>query len=146
MLLGAARLGNAHWFFGNLYEEIVRMPGRLADGPRDGGLLGRGSPVRYYLPAAPLTVGATVATVLEGWRRREDRPALAAAGVLTAVGTAITAHLVRTVIVRLFDDRLPEPERDRLVAHWHRANRVRLVAAAGVAVALQLADRPGGRE
>jgi hypothetical protein len=78
-----------------------------------------------------------------------DRPALAAAGMLTAVGAAITGYLVRTVVVRLFDELLPDAERDRLVAHWHRANRVRLLAAAGAGLALQALDRksgPAGRE
>lgn len=146
-LLAAARFGNAHWFFGNLYEGIVDMPGRLADGPHDGGMFGRHSPVRYFLPAAPFTFGAMAASVVDGWHRRGDRPALAVAGALTAVGAAITGHLVRTVIVRLFDDRLTRSERDRLVAHWHRANRIRLLAAAGAGVALRMAEpktRPAG--
>ena len=142
-LLAAARLGTAHWLFGNLYEEVVDVPSRIADGPRDGKLLGRGSPVRYYVPAAPLMFAATVASVVRGWDRREDRPALVAAAALTAVGAAITGHLVRTVVVRLFDDRLTSAERDRLVAHWHRANRVRLLAATGAGLALQAVGRRG---
>jgi hypothetical protein len=140
-LLTAARIGNAHWLFGNLYEEVVGMPGRIADGPHDGGLLGRHSPVRYHLPIAPMTLGTTLAAAVSGWHRREDRPALAAAAALTVAGAAITGRLVQTVIVRLFDDRLPDDERDRLVAHWHRANRVRLAAAAGAGAALLLAER-----
>jgi hypothetical protein len=142
-LLAAARIGTAHWLFGNLYEEVVDMPGRVADGPRDGGLLGRGSPVRYYVPAAPVTFAATLASVVRGWDRREDRPVLVAAGALTAVGAAITGHLVRTVIVRLFDDQLTAAERERLVARWHRANRVRLLAATGAGLALQAVGRRG---
>jgi hypothetical protein len=55
--------------------------------------------------------------------RPRNRPALATAGALTVVGAAITGHLVMTVIVRLFDDQLTDAERDRLVAHWHRATR-----------------------
>jgi hypothetical protein len=144
-LLAAARIGNAHWLFGNLYEEVVGMPGRVADGPHAGGVLGPGSPSRYYVPAAPLTLAATLASAAAGWHRREDRPALAAAGALTAAGAVITGHLVRAVIVRLFDDALTTAERDRLVAHWHRANRLRLVAAAGAGVALPVAGRRAGR-
>jgi hypothetical protein len=28
-----ALVGLAHWFFGNLYEEVVRMPARVAETP-----------------------------------------------------------------------------------------------------------------
>src|SRR5688572_1248708 len=66
----AARLGLAHWFFGNLYEEVVRMPARIAEQPVAGGPLAAGSPVRYYLPAAPVTVATTLACVAAGWHRR----------------------------------------------------------------------------
>jgi hypothetical protein len=141
----AAELGLAHWFFGNLYEEVVRMPARIADQPSPGGPLAPGSPVRYYIPAAPVTLAATLACVADGWRRRADRPALAAAALLTAAGTALTAHLVRAVNLRLLDDarRPADPaERQRLVEHWHRVNRIRLVAVAGAAVALRAGTRP----
>jgi hypothetical protein len=140
-LLAAARIGNAHWLFGNLYEEVVGMPARVADGPHDGGLLGRHSPVRYFLPVAPMTLGATLAAAVTGWHRREDRPALAAALALTVAGAGITGQLVRSVVVRLFDDHLPADERDRLVASWHRANRVRLALAAGAGATLLVAER-----
>jgi hypothetical protein len=149
-LLTTARLGLAHWFFGNLYEEVVRMPDRLADAPSGGGLFAPGSPVRYHLPAAPVTVAATLACVVTGWRRRGDRPALAAVGLLTTTGAALTAHLVRTVVLRLLGDPPPEPrERQRLVEHWHRVNRARLVLVAAAAVALRVGTRerrnPGAR-
>lgn len=143
-LLAAARLGLEHWFFGNLYEEVVRMPQRLADSPGPGGPFAPGSPVRYYVSAAPLTLGATIAAVAGGWGRREERPALATAGLLTAVGAALSAHLVRTVNLRLLDDTpLDDAERQLLVTHWHRVNRVRLVVVAGAAVALSRANRRG---
>jgi hypothetical protein len=50
-----ARAGLAHWFFGNLYEAIVHVPERLTP---DDALFTAGSPVRYYLPVAPVTLGA----------------------------------------------------------------------------------------
>jgi len=31
--LAIAQLGYAHWFFGNVYEAVVRVPDRLAKGP-----------------------------------------------------------------------------------------------------------------
>jgi hypothetical protein len=107
-----ARLGLAHWFFGNLYEEVVRMPARLAESP-SGGPLAAGSPVLYHLPAAPVTLAATLGCVAAGWRRR------------------------------LLANTPPDPlERQRLVEHWHRVNRVRLVVVAAAAVALRAGTRP----
>jgi hypothetical protein len=135
----ASLLGLAHWFFGNLYEEVVRMPARIAEHPPAGGPFAPGSPVRYYLPAAPVTLATTLACVAAGWHRRADRPALAAAGLLTATGAALTGHLVRAVNLRLLDGGRPadRAERQRLVAHWHRVNRVRLVVVAAAAIALR---------
>jgi hypothetical protein len=140
----AARLGLAHWFFGNLYEEVVRMPARIAEQPVTGGPLAAGSPVRYYLPAAPVTVATTLACVAAGWHRRADRPALAAAGLLTATGAALTGHLVRAVNLRLLDGSsrpADAAERKRLVQHWHRVNRIRLAIVAAAAVALHAGTR-----
>jgi hypothetical protein len=125
----AARLGLAHWFFGNLYEEVARMPERIADHPSPGGPFAPGSPVRYYVPAAPIMLASTLACVAAGWHRQADRPALAAAGLLTVTGAALTGHLVRAVNLRLLDgaSRPADPaERKRLVEHWHRVNRIRL--------------------
>jgi Domain of unknown function (DUF1772) len=137
-----ARLGLAHWFFGNLYEEVVRMPARLAEVPI-GSTLAPGSPVRYHLPAAPVTLAATLGCVVAGWDRRADRPALAAAGLLTVTGAALTGHLVRSVNLRLLGGTPPDPlERQRLVERWHRVNRVRLVVVAAAAVALRAGTRP----
>jgi hypothetical protein len=140
----AARLGLAHWFFGNLYEEVVRMPARIADHPSPGGPFAPGSPVRYYLPAAPVTLATTLACVAAGWHRRADRQTLAAAGLLTATGAALTGHLVRAVNLRLLEDakRPADPEeRQRLVEHWHRVNRIRLVVVAAAAIALRAGTR-----
>jgi hypothetical protein len=142
----AAELGLAHWFFGNLYEEVVRMPSRIAERPPTGGAFAPGSPVRYYA-AAPVTLSTTLACVATGWRRRADRPALAAAAALTVAGVALTGHLVRAVNLRLLDGAgRPDPaERQRLVEHWHRVNRVRLVAVAAAAVALRAGNSSARR-
>jgi acyl-coenzyme A synthetase/AMP-(fatty) acid ligase len=147
-LTTAAEIGLAHWFFGNLYEEVVRMPARVAEQPTTGGPFAPGSPVRYYVPAAPVTLATTFACIAAGWRRRTARPALGAAALLTATGAALTGHLVTAVNLRLLDDakRPADPdERQRLVRHWHRVNRVRLVAVAAAAVALRAGTRAGRR-
>jgi len=57
-LLGVAEFSHAHWFFGNLYEALVKIPDRLAASDASPGLprtpLGAGSPGRYYAPIAPI--------------------------------------------------------------------------------------------
>jgi hypothetical protein len=142
LLRTTAQLGLAHWFFGNLYEEVVGMPARVAENPPAGGPFAAGSPVRYYLPAAPHTLAATFACVVTGWGRHHDRRALAAAGLLTATGAVMTAHLVRAVNLRLLDGVEPDPaQRQRLVRHWHRVNRVRLPVVAAAAIALGVGTR-----
>jgi len=134
-----ARAGQAHWFFGNLYEAVVHMPERLDSDERP---FAAGSPVRYYLPAAPITLGATLATVVRGWRRDSDRPALAVAGACSVAGAALTGHLVRSVNLRLLGDEPLDPtERARLIRHWHRVNRVRLLLADSALAALERAAR-----
>jgi hypothetical protein len=141
LVLAVARLGHLHWFFGNLYESVVRMPERLAAesaAGRAGGALAPDSPARYYLPAAPFTLGATAASVAGGWHRRDDRPTLAAAALLTAGATGLSGYLIRTVNVPLMSPAvsLTAAERALLTTRWHRLNRVRLVAVAGAAFAL----------
>ncbi|MEU6149922.1 DUF1772 domain-containing protein [Actinosynnema sp. NPDC047251] len=139
--LGLAEFGHAHWFFGNLYEAVVRVPDRLAD--REGGAspVGVGSPVRYYLVGAPLTLPAALAAAVAGWGDRGGRPWLVAAVVCSGVGVGLTAHLVRTVNLDLFfRDRVPSAdERKALLRAWYRVNAARLVATGGALVAARVA-------
>ncbi|WP_344919738.1 hypothetical protein [Streptosporangium oxazolinicum] len=130
----AARLGQVHWFFGNVYEAMVDMPQLLADARSDRApeLLGAGSPLRYYLPVAPVTLAATAATLVGGWRSGGDRRAVIAAAAGTVSATALTAYLVRTVNLPLLrgDEPLGEAEVRGLVRTWHRGNLARLLALA----------------
>jgi hypothetical protein len=87
-LLTIAQLGYAHWFFGNLYEAVVRVPDRLAKdyapGVADRRLAfvrSAGSPVRYYRPGVPVVLGATPSALVAGWTSRHDRPWLGATAV-----------------------------------------------------------------
>jgi Domain of unknown function (DUF1772) len=138
-----ARLGLAHWFFGNVYEAAVDVPRLLADAQprRAPGLLAAGSPVRYYAPVAPMTLAATGATLVESWRSGGDRRVVgtAAASVLSAV--ALTAYLVRTINRRLLlgAEPLDEAERSALVGRWHRVNLARLAALVVAAATLRRA-------
>ncbi|WP_137812585.1 anthrone oxygenase family protein [Gandjariella thermophila] len=141
-----ARLGLAHWFFGNAYEAVVDVPRLLADAQprRAPRLLAAGSPVRYYAPVAPVTLAATAATLADGWRFGDRRRvATAGAAVVSAVG--LTGYLVLTTNRRLLQspEPLAEAERRVLVARWHRVNLVRLAALTVAAAALRQATTPG---
>jgi hypothetical protein len=126
-----ARLGQLHWMFGNVYEAVVDVPALLADAhpKREPGVLTAGSPLRYYLPAAPVTFVATGVALVEDWRSGGDRRLTAAAAAGTASAAALTAYLVRTVNLRLLKSPAPltATERRALITRWHRGNLVRLV-------------------
>src|SRR5687767_13153748 len=101
-----ARLGQAHWFFGNAYEAAVDMPRLLVDARpnRSPGLLAPGSPLRYYAPAAPVTLASTAMALRDSVRSGGDRRAVTTSAVGTLVATALTAYLVKTVNLRLLRD------------------------------------------
>ena len=137
-LLSIAQLGYAHWFFGNLYEAVVRVPERLAkdyepgkDDRRLATVFSSRSPVRYYVPGIPVVIGATLSAVLAGWRRRKDRPWLAALAVSALSGFIATTWLVRSVNLKLFIAGQPSTptDRARLLRIWYRVNALRLLAA-----------------
>jgi hypothetical protein len=130
VLRAVARAAVAHWFFGNLYEEVVGVPALVAATP-PGGVLAWGSPARYYLPVAPVTVGSVVA--LAATERTLEATVAAAC---TVAGAALTGPLVRGVVLDLLHGRAESDERDRLVMTWHRVNRVRLTLVGAAAVAL----------
>lgn len=136
-LLTVAQLGYAHWFFGNLYEAVVRVPDRLAgdytpgaEDRRLASVLAVGSPVRYYLPGIPAVLGATLAALVAGWTSRADRPWLGATALSTLAGIAATGYLVVAVNRKLFvaGQALTQAEQDRLLRIWYRLNVVRLVS------------------
>jgi hypothetical protein len=135
-----AQLGHVHWFAGNLYEAMVDMPQLLVDAQsnREPGLLAVGSPVRYYAIAAPVTLAATVATLIDSWRSGGDRSAIITAAAGTASAAALTGYLIKKVNVQLLrNETLPgATEQRRLVSTWHQVNLVRLLLVAVAAGAL----------
>ncbi|MFP3461395.1 hypothetical protein R5O87_11135 [Arthrobacter globiformis] len=142
--LAVAEFAHAHWFFGNLYEAVVKVPHRVA-GSEDGpGLrrspLGPGSPGRYYAPLAPATFPAVALALAAGWNRPGSRPWLVTAAAASATGGAVTAYLLRSVNPPLFFGPQPPSEmrRNPLLARWYRVNALRLAASA---VALAAIDR-----
>lgn len=131
-LLTLAQLGYAHWFFGNLYEAVVRVPGRLAkEEERLPSILSPGSPVNYYVPGIPVVIGGTLGALLAGITSRQERAWLFAAAVSALSGVGATAYLVRAVNLKLFvaGQPLAPGERDRLLQRWYRVNAFRLLAA-----------------
>jgi hypothetical protein len=131
-LLGIAQLGYAHWFFGNLYEAVVRVPDRLAsEDQRLDSLFGPGSPVRYYLPGVPVIVGATLASVVGGWKNPNQRPWLVTLGSASFAGLALTVYAVQSINRMLFVAGQPvtPEERERLLRNWYRINLARIVAS-----------------
>jgi O-antigen ligase len=145
-LLTIAQLGYAHWFFGNLYEAVAKVPDRLVkDYELDGNdrrlasVLSSGSPVRYYLPALPVVIGGTLSAVLAGWRQRNERAWLAALAVSSLAGVVTTAWLVRTVNLKLFiaGHPLTRADQDRLLRIWYRVNGLRLLAAGAACSSLR---------
>ena len=140
-----AQLGHIHWFLGNLYEAMVDMPQLLADAQqnREPGILAVGSPVRYYAPAAPVTLAATAATLIDSWRSGGDRRVIITAAASTASAAALTGYLVRTVNRQLLrgGTRPGATESRNMVRTWHRVNLVRLLALAAAAAAQRRAGQ-----
>ena len=135
-LLRAAELTHAHWFFGNLYEGVAKIPHRVAGSAPSPELprspFGAGSPGRYYAPVAPLNVPVVIAATVTSWNRPRRRPWLVLAAASSVVGGAATAYLLRSVNPKLFFS--PEPLdtelRTPLLATWYRVHAVRLAASA----------------
>lgn len=135
VLLELTQLGHLQWFCGNLYETIVKVPDLQArHRERRGGQEGmsplrQGSPVRYYAVAAPAVLPALFAAASVGWYQRSSRPWLTTAVACSSFNVALTAHLVRTVNLKLFFRGEPTAAADAkdMLATWYRLNAVRLV-------------------
>lgn len=115
------------------------MPQLLAyaQAERPRGLLTSGSPVRYFVPVAPVALGSTAATLLRDWRSGKDRRLVAASAGCFLGAVALSGYLIRTVNLSLLrnDEPLTDLERRQLVASWHKINGARLLLlAAGSAV------------
>jgi hypothetical protein len=142
-LLAVAQFGQAQWFFGNLYEAVANIPDRLAH-RRDlavppgepvtiGSMLRPGSPVRFYLPVGPLTIGAAVAALGLGWNGPAAQRRWSAASVVGTLAAGLsTTHIVRAINVRLFFAAEPPSvdEREALLRRWYVLNTIRMAATA----------------
>jgi hypothetical protein len=151
-LLDLAQLAYAQWFFGNVYEAVVKIPDRLsAELPdsapgthgRSRSILGPGSPVRYYLPAPPVAVVSTVGAVVNGVGNPRSRRWLTVSAGCGVAGAALTGYVVRNVNLKLFFGAEPPPpaERDELLRTWYRLNVLRAAAVASAMFAIQRAKQ-----
>lgn len=144
-LLGVAEFTHAHWFFGNLYEALVKIPDRVAASEASRELprtpFGAGSPGRYYAPIAPLNAPAAVAALISGWRHSESRTWLIVAAASSATGAAATVYLLRSINPKLFFSPQPldEERRKPLLKRWYRVHALRLTASAVALAAIHQA-------
>lgn len=131
-LISLSQIGYAWWFFGNLYEALVKVPELLANSARLQSVLSVGSPVLYYIPGFVLVVGTTAAAVVIGWRARIERRALAWMAAFISIGILATAYLVPTVNLKLFvaGPSIDPLHKAQLLQLWYRVNYVRLAATA----------------
>jgi Domain of unknown function (DUF1772) len=152
-LLDIAQLGHAEWFFGNIYEAVVKIPERLSRRGFDHGdarinadstsVLGPGSPVRYYAPVAPITIASTAAAVVTGWGVEGARRWLAIATGCSVAGLTLTAYLIRAVNLKVMFAATPPPpaERDARIRLWYRLNVVRIATTGAALFAAQRAKQ-----
>jgi len=135
-LMDVAEFTHAHWFFGNLYELLVKVPHRVAGAEASSELsrspFGAGSPGRYYAPVAPLNAPAAIGALIVGWDRPSARVSLIVGAASSAAGAAATAYILRYLNPRLFfsPHPLPEDQRGPLLARWYRIHSLRLAASA----------------
>lgn len=127
----AALIGQTAWLVGNLYEGVVGLPQLLAAARsrRAPGLLGPGSPVRYYAPVAPLALGATTVTMINSWRGGGNRRLVTTTAGSLGTAVLLSLYLIRTVNLPLIvsGEALADERQRQLVRRWHRINAVRLV-------------------
>ncbi|MGO4491768.1 hypothetical protein AB4Y86_06730 [Arthrobacter sp. 2YAF22_2] len=148
-LLGVAEFTHAHWFFGNLYEAVAKIPDRVAAAEASPGLprspFGSGSPGRYYAPIAPLSAPAAIAALVAGWNRPGSRTWLAVAAGSSTAGAAATVYLLRFINPGLFFSPQPlsEMRRKPLLKKWYRIHAFRLTASAVALAALDHARKTG---
>ena len=119
-LLPAAAAGLAHWFFGNLYEAVVLRPNAQAAMAADENpgtrLFAHASPIRYYIPASPLTTLTTTAAYLAGRRGDTARTRwLAVAAASTLGATALTGVIVTRVNVGLYVGEARQTDREQML-------------------------------
>ncbi|MDT0168105.1 anthrone oxygenase family protein [Pseudarthrobacter sp. BRE9] len=144
-LLDVAEFSHAHWFFGNLYELLVKVPHRVAASEASADLprspFGAGSPGRYYAPIAPINAPAAVGALAAGWRDARTRTWLMVAAASSVTGAAATAYVLRSLNPRLFfsPEPMSEDQREPLLRRWYNVHAVRLAASAVALAAIHRA-------
>ncbi|KRE91873.1 DUF1772 domain-containing protein [Arthrobacter sp. Soil764] len=144
-LLDVAEFSHAHWFFGNLYELLVKVPHRVAASEASKELprtpFGAGSPGRYYAPLAPINAPAAVGALAAGWHDPLTRTSLMAAAAGSVTGAAATVYVLRSLNPKLFfsPEPLAEDLREPLLKRWYQVHAVRSAASAVALAAIHRA-------
>jgi hypothetical protein len=106
-LLIISILGFTHWFFGNLYEQIVLAPNTLSLGV-EGLQLWRqffqfSNPIYYFIPISPISVLATVAALAIGWHTpTKQRKWLIGAASFALFTGLLTVYIVTQINLKLY--------------------------------------------
>ena len=116
-----------------------RLSAEVSESARQGidehrtSVLGSGSPVRYYAPAAPVALIGTLGAAITGLGSARSKRWLAISTGCWLSGAVLTAYLVRKVNLKLFFTADPPPPADRnaLLRTWYRLNVLRTAAAGG---------------
>lgn len=138
VLLWISGVGMGFWFGGNLYESVVLSPNWSASPPASliklRQLFHITNPTHFFIPMAPVTVLATVAALIVGWKRAGNRRIWFILSSLCAVvGLAFTGiyFIPRNMI--LFTeamDVLTDSEVIAMANEWITASYIRLVILA----------------
>ena len=121
----------AHWFFGNLYEEIVLTPNQLTDSYRKiihwQGFFTLTNPVYYYIPFTQLAVLVPILLFYKSDDALEKRM-LKKASIFGILAIIITIIIVTQVNMKLFfgDVEKFKNELHLLTIIWLMGNAVRL--------------------
>jgi hypothetical protein len=106
-LLSISILGFTHWFFGNLYEQIVLAPNTLGLGV-EGLKIWRqffqfSNPIYYFIPISPISVLATVAALAIGWHSpvKQHKWLIGAASFALFTGL-LTVYIVTQINLKLY--------------------------------------------
>ncbi|MUH00734.1 hypothetical protein F7734_54090 [Scytonema sp. UIC 10036] len=106
-LLVISILGFTHWFFGNLYEQIVLAPNLLGLGV-EGLQLWRqffqfSDPRYYFLPLNPIAILVTFAALAISWRSHsKQRKWLMGAASFALVTGLLTVYIVTQINLKLY--------------------------------------------
>lgn len=133
LALHFAIFGMAHWFFGNLYEEIVMTPNGLVATVAEAkvviGYFRVSNPIIYFVPLTHLASLALIILAYR-WRRVPDVSRLTKRGAITTtLALLLTVWIVLGYNNQIFGtpDALTTAQYQTMSFHWLLLNGVRMV-------------------